>query len=112
MNWQSVTYGNGRFVAVGGSTVFANNIAVYSNDGIDWTQATLPSSQVWISVTYGNGIFVTVANTSNVYAYSNNGIDWTQSTMPSSRTWLSVTYGNGRFVAVAGNLTNVSAYTT
>ncbi|PRW79267.1 hypothetical protein C7A10_32625, partial [Pseudomonas fluorescens] len=53
-NWQSVTYGNGVFVAVAnGST-----IAATSPDGITWTQRTLPASASWQSVTFGNGVFV------------------------------------------------------
>ena len=59
--WQSVTYGNGVFVAVatGGGTAAAT-----SPDGITWTAGTLPSSAPWQSVTYGNGVFVAVAGDS------------------------------------------------
>ena len=56
--WESVTYGNGTFVAVaGGSTT-----AAYSTNGTTWTAASLPSSAAWASVAYGNGTFVAVAN--------------------------------------------------
>ena len=104
-NWSSVTYGNGRFVAVGNGS----NTAAYSTDGITWTAATLPSSGSWSSVTYGNGRFVAVGNGSNTAAYSTDGITWTAVTMPSSGHWISATYGNGRFVAVASN-TDKAAY--
>ena len=57
-SWQSVTYGNGKYVAV----AYNSNAAAYSTDGITWTAATLPSSTNWVSVTYGNGKFVAVAN--------------------------------------------------
>ena len=56
-NWQSVCYGNGKFVAVAAGT----NKAAYSVDGITWTAATLPSSANWTSVCYGDGKFVAVA---------------------------------------------------
>ena len=38
--WSSVTYGNGRFVAVANGTT----AAAYSTDGIKWTAARMPSS--------------------------------------------------------------------
>ena len=45
--WRSVTYGNGKFVAVASDS----DKAVYSTDGINWTETTLPSSTTWRSVT-------------------------------------------------------------
>ena len=111
-DWYSVCYGNGKYVAVGGSTTSSSNIMAYSTDGISWTQGTMPSNQYWNSVCYGNDKFVAVANgiaasgattTSNIMAYSTDGINWTQGNMPSSEWWYSVCYGNGKYVAVNGN---------
>ena len=101
INWQSVTYGNGVFVAV----VQGSAIAATSPDGITWTQRTLPVSGNWQSVTYGNGVFVAVAYNSTIAATSPDGITWTQRTLPVSGNWQSVTYGNGVFVAVTYNST-------
>ena len=93
--WTAVTYGNGVFVAVGGSAT-----AAYSADGIHWTASTLPN-QSWSSVAYGNGTFVAVGGTTgNTGAYSRDGITWQASTLP-NQSWSSVAYGNGTFVAVA-----------
>ena len=105
--WGSVTYGNGKFVAVAGN---GSNRAAYSTDGINWTASTLPSSDNWQSVTYGSGKFVAVAYLSNKAAYSTDGINWEAATLPSSSYWRSVTYGNGKFVAVAFS-SNKAAYT-
>jgi hypothetical protein len=105
--WQSVTYGNGTFVAVasGPSTTAAS-----SPDGIHWTAQTLPASTFWDSVTYGNGVFVAVATgPSTVAATSPDGVTWTSRTLPSSASWFSVTYGNGVFVAVTGGSSTVAA---
>ena len=75
-SWRSVTYGNGKLVAVAsGST----NETAYSTNGINWTAATLPSSASWQSVTYGDGKFVAVASTNNKAAYSLDGINWSDS---------------------------------
>ena len=70
--WSSVTYGDGKFVAV----AYDSNIAAYSTDGITWTQATLPTTAFWASVTYGDGKFVAVADENDIAAYSTDGINW------------------------------------
>ena len=105
VSWESVTYGNGKFVVI----IDNSNQSAYSEDGINWTLSTMPSSIGWNSITYGNGKFVAVAINSNQSAYSEDGINWTASTMPSSAIWSSITYGNGKFVAVA-NRSNQLAY--
>lgn len=105
--WQSVTYGDGKFVAV----AFNSNVAAYSVDGITWTETNLPSTAYWYAVTYGDGKFVAVATSSNKVAYSTDGINWTAATLPSSAGWQSVTYGAGKFVAVTTS-SNVAAYST
>ena len=63
--WYSVTYGNGKFVAVASGTKGAS----YSTDGINWMSMPLPTSAEWRSVTYGNGEYVAVAYNSNKSAY-------------------------------------------
>ena len=104
-SWQSVCYGNDKFVAV----AFRSNIMAYSTDGISWTQGNMPSSQKWQSVCYGNGKFVAVAsNVSNIMAYSIDGINWTEGTIPIGN-WYSVCYGNDKYVAIYIN-TNIMAY--
>ena len=104
-SWQSVCYGNDKFVAV----AFRSNIMAYSTDGISWTQGNMPSSQKWQSVCYGNGKFVAVAsNVSNIMAYSIDGISWTEGTIPIGN-WYSVCYGNDKYVAIYIN-TNIMAY--
>lgn len=118
LNIESVTYGNGRFVAVGNS----NNEFLYSGElndpseyddqslkvvrpGIQWTFRAAPD-MAWKSVTYGNGIFVAVANSStgNRVMTSHNGVEWIQRPAASNtHSWNCVTYGNGIFVAVSGS---------
>ena len=108
LNWRSVVYGNGYYVAVSQGLN-----AAYSTNGTSWTASTMPSSNSWYGVTYGNGYFVAVQGSgSTPGAYSTNGTTWTASTMPSADTWIGVTYGNGYFVAVASNTTPNGAYST
>ena len=59
--WQSVTYGNGLFVAV--AYTGAGNRVMTSPDGTTWTSRTSAADNQWHSVTYGNGLFVAVART-------------------------------------------------
>ena len=70
-SWQSVTYGNGKFVAV----AYGSTFAAYSDDGINWTETTMPTSTNWQSVTYGNGKFVAVTDNSNIAAYIKDSYD-------------------------------------
>ena len=91
---------SGRFVAIssGGAT------AVYSKNGVNWTQFNMPSSGNWQAIAAGNNRFVAIRNGSASAASSLDGVTWTSRTMPASREWNSVVYGSGIFVAVAGNL--------
>ena len=95
-SWQSVTYGDEKFVAI----TYGSNIAAYSTDGINWTRTTLPVSAKWESITYGDGKFVVVAYDSTSAAYSTDGINWTRTVLPVSAYWIAVSYGDGKFVAV------------
>jgi hypothetical protein len=104
---QQKTYGtgedneaaSGRFVAISSGGI----AAVYSSDGVNWDQTSLPSSGDWTSIAAGNNMFVAIRNSSNAAASSLDGITWTARTLPASRQWNSVVYGSGIFVAVAGN---------
>jgi predicted RecA/RadA family phage recombinase len=104
-SWQSVTYGNGTFVAV--ATTGTGNRVMTSPDGITWTSRTSAAANSWRSVTYGNGTFVAVATTGtgNRVMTSPDGITWTLRTSAADYSWQSVTYGNGTFVAVAQSST-------
>ncbi|QQR64991.1 hypothetical protein IPH92_00195 [Candidatus Kaiserbacteria bacterium] len=104
--WQSVTYGNGLFVAVSGTGAGTiNDRVMTSPDGITWTPRTAATNNYWYSVTYGNGLFVAVAGSGTIsdkVMTSPDGITWTPRTAAADNTWRSVTYGNGVFVAVSG----------
>ena len=91
-NWQSVTYGNGLFVAVANSGT--GNRVMTSPDGITWTLRTPAADNRWRSVTYGNGLFVAVANSGigGRVMTSPDGITWTLRTPAADNRWRSVTY--------------------
>jgi len=117
---QSVTFGDGRFVALGvpGSKTDTTDDAAYSTNGVDWYPTKLPAQRDWTDITYGKGYFVAIsdhgrASTARaLVAYSTNGVTWKTSTLPTKTlSYSEVAYGAGRFVAMA-NKTNADAYTT
>jgi hypothetical protein len=100
--WQSVTYGNGTFVAVAlsNSSFMSTDIAIYSTDGITWTQSNLPLNSNWRRVTYGNGRFVAIGSDPTAVAYSTDGITWTQSTLSLETVSSSIAYGEWQQVVI------------
>jgi hypothetical protein len=85
--FRSVTYGNGKFVAIGDAGGFFS-----SPNGAEWTN--VPSDFDLKSVTFGKNIFVAVGN--SIFT-SSDGITWKISTAPCA--FNSVAYGNNTFVA-------------
>jgi hypothetical protein len=59
-DWESVTYGNGKYVAV--SSDGESHDVMYSTDGNSWTTGSLTStSAYWSDVAYGGGKFAAVS---------------------------------------------------
>ena len=103
----NVAFGNGVFAAVEtGSS--GSQTAVYSADGVTWTQASgLPSTFGWNGIAYGNGKFVAVSSNGKT-AYSTDGSVWTEgnnvpAAFPSIYGFTSLVYGDGKFVAAVMN---------
>ena len=93
----SVTYGGGKFVAVGA----AGKIA-YSTDGDTWTQAETPSfgtTDIY-SVAYGNGVYVAFAHGKT--ATSSDGDTWTQQTPASPGSSTILEFDGSRFISASG----------
>ena len=93
--WQSVAYGNGRFVAV------ANNgtRVITSENGTNWTARTAPAGD-YSTVAYGGGRFVVLGYSGTTALYSSDGVVWNATAMPNGG-WMDVVYGGGQFVAVS-----------
>ena len=93
-NWNSVTYGDGIFVATGSFG------SIISYDGINWKYPVKEFS----SITYGNGRFIATAlpPLSRGVFYSTDGLVWNSPMVgANSDNWSAVTYGQGTFVAVS-----------
>lgn len=111
-SWNRVTYGNGRYVAVGSGTSGLFENVMTSPDGVTWTLRTTPTGADinWTGVAYGEPViagtpsplFVAVARTAGVnnVMTSPDGETWTLQTVPVSTEWRAVAWGGGLFVAV------------
>ena len=109
--YQSVTYGNGVFMAVGDGPSTSKRVLT-SSDGINWTMRTGSTIDDWQSVTYGTinttGYFVGVgrSGSNRIMASTNSGVSWDNRAATAGNNWKSVTYGNGVFVAASSDGTN------
>ena len=109
--WRGLAYGNGKFVAVARTATTPNLYAMYSSNGIDWSQASLTNSsefdREWLDVTFGNGLFVAVSSTTgsgtaaNRVMTSPDGVNWTTRVAANTNDWRGITYGRGLYVAVS-----------
>jgi hypothetical protein len=95
-SWQSVTFGNGRYVAL--NAVDATPHEIVSTNGTNWSTVGGPDGP-WTSVTYGGGLFVAVGSLGQIYT-SSDGLSWTKTFLRPHDDFTSVAYGNGRFLAV------------
>jgi hypothetical protein len=102
-------YGNGIYVAIGGSSpssLGGSGMFLISTDGITWSRTNIGSEAKLKSIAYGNGIFVAVGGE---YPYghwiltSSDGITWTDRT-PDGYPIYGVTFGNDIFVAVSTSI--------
>jgi hypothetical protein len=92
---RGVTFGDGRFVAVGGS---ARGLYMSTANGVDWE--TSSDEGGWLGgVAYGEGRFV-AAGGNGRRVYSEDGRAWTQSAIDYHGAFRDVAYGGGVFVAV------------
>ena len=110
-NWTCLAYGNGRFVALSGSSQ-----GMYSTDGNTWVLSSLPTGLAYRNVAFGGATgeekFVGVSNNSGI-VYSTNGSSWTRvSPVATGRDWQDVCWGNDKWVAVSYGGTNRVAYSS
>jgi len=103
-NLKGITQGAGLWVAVGGEITFkAEETFLYgpsvqtSQNGSQWTERVIGSTDWLKTVTYGNGTFVAAGGE---IVSSPNGINWTLRRSNWYESFSGSAYGNGRFVLV------------
>ncbi len=110
--FQSVTFGNGTFVAVhdnddSDAEAFWSEAATVNT----WTEATGDSGDVTpggVDVVFGAGKFVSINYNDTPLYSSDNGRTWSEGTVETGsgslvQSYRNVAYGNGTFVALSGN---------
>lgn len=105
-DYQSITYGNGKFVVVSNTS---DDVA-YSNDGITWNVTTLPSSNTWNSVIWSGDKFIAINSTDETTAYSDDGVIWYTGT-PFNIVltgWKDIVYGNGFVYVINSNTDDIA----
>jgi len=110
--WDSICYGDGKFVAIGSTTNLTDDtICAYSTDCINWTVTTVSSNKrISSDICYGGGKFVAIGS-GTTFAYSTDCINWTEITVSNTfNLWSSICYGGGKFVAICSGTT--FAYST
>jgi hypothetical protein len=124
LSFESVTYGGGRFVAVGGRSV-ANPLSstiLTSEDGLHWTRSSAPTKTILNKIVYGGGQFMAVGtdlvtvNADPIMRFqgtvigSADGVNWAVRIPSIAGQAHGVTYGNGRFVVAASLHNEVGGY--
>ena len=93
-----VAFGNGTFVAVGGTT---NSEILTSSDGILWTPQPAPGGNPLKAVAWGANTFVAVGEQGAILA-STNGLVWTQRPTGVLNTLFAVTATSTDFDVLSG----------
>lgn len=76
-SWRDITYGNGKFVAVG------NYYMASSSDGINWSCTSKYTGTIWESVMFENGLFLAVETVKKGAWTSVDGINWNTTSLSS-----------------------------
>jgi len=107
----SITYGAGLFVAVGGAYVSLHQAGLHysaivtSTDGYHWTNVVERNLGFNLAaVTYGSNQFVAVGTGGGGVMVSSNGFDWLQMPAEVLRYCNDVAFGNGKYVLVGNGV--------
>ena len=90
---RSISYGSGKFVAVGDGGVIHASL-----DGITWDSGQRPTVSLLHKVIFANGRFVAVGENGTIVV-SADGNSWTNEVSGTANALYSVTYDHGTYVA-------------
>jgi hypothetical protein len=101
---RDVAFGNGTYVAVGGTQLDAQGspVIVTSPDGVTWTQRTAPVTNTLEAVTFANGLFVAVGGL-GIIVTSTDGATWIDRSVSPFYFLSDITFGNGVLVVAANS---------
>lgn len=95
---RGITYGNGLFVAVGGSYVDEPGVIMTSRDGHTWIRRNVRNKINLSGVTYNNGLFVAVGDAGTILT-STDGVAWKTRNSGTAAMLAAVASGKGILVA-------------
>lgn len=101
-HYRGIAHNGARFAAAGiGGTTSIRGAAAYSDDGVNWTSASLPAGVLQISaIAHGAGLFVAVGEQGRIYT-SADGVTWSNATSPVTALLRSIAFAKGLFVVGA-----------
>lgn len=94
----------GRYVAIADP-----NFALYSDDGINWTETNTSFVGNYQKIAAGNDVFVAIASNENTIGFSRDGETWNTISVGETENWVDIEFGNGVFVMIAEG-TNTVVY--
>jgi hypothetical protein len=94
-----MAFGNGLWV-VGSDNTGQSKYAVSSNEGVTWTQYTIPGgAPIAMAISFVNGRWYLATNNLNQLYYSTDAVNWTLATTNAPTYYLGkVAFGNGVYV--------------
>jgi hypothetical protein len=106
VQWTSIAYGNGIYVAVGlGGSIKTNNRASVNTA---WTTQTSHTTKDLFGVTYVHGIFIAAGNAGALLT-SPDGTNWTVQNSGTTQNLYKAAYGAGEYVVVGNAGTVLSS---
>jgi hypothetical protein len=100
--FRGVTYGNGRFVAVGGSSVALTQV---STDGIHWSAGG--TADAWLGgIAWNGSVFVAAGGNGLRVRSTDGGATWTAPVGYQAKHYRAVAFGAGLVVAVGHTYDN------
>ena len=102
VKWNSVAYGDGKYIAVSNTSSATNQVMV-SSDAVTWTDSSpgVAEANAYYGAFYANGLYLVCGSQGRVQ-YSSDGNSWTPLSLYNTSTvFHGFAYGNGVYV-VAG----------
>lgn len=107
--WKELKYTNGAFIGIASDT----NKAIYSTDGINWSEKTLPATASWVHIAVGDSAIIAIAkDTSTAARSTDGGVTWVSTTLPTATAYGNIAYGNGTFVVTTASNGTLAVYST
>jgi len=93
--WVSVTYGNGKYIAMTSTGATANSL-----NGTAWTTGTALPTGTYAKLKFVGGFFYAITSNSSSIAYSIDGTSWTPGNTTLGGGHADIAWGNNNYIAL------------